>query len=187
MHFDAVEPTLVVVAKIAIIVGLVAAVAFDVRYRVIPNVATSLVAGGGLLLRSLVTPATVWPSLIVAGAVLVVFLLLAWRSLFGGGDAKLIAAATLTQPVHEVALLIVDIALAGGVLAGIYLLGTRYRSWWRGHRRESAKSHGAKDRPKNVLARFFGQVPLKRAFAASIPYAVAVLGGVMWHLMSEIA
>lgn len=183
MHVDTVEPALVVIAKIAIIVGLVAAVAFDVRYRIIPNAATSFVAGGGLLLRWLATPGTVWPSLIIAGAALAVFLLLAWRSLFAAGDAKLMAAVTLTQPVHEVALLIVDIALAGGVLAGIYLLGARYL----GGRDPAGNDARPRGRQEGVFKRYFRYKPLKQAFAASIPYAVAVLGGVMWRLMAEVA
>lgn len=174
MHIEAAAT---VIAKIAVIVGLVSATVVDTRYRLIPNMATSFVAGGGLFMRLLTAPGTAWVSLTVAGIVLAGLLVFAALRLMGAGDAKLIAAATLAEPIEGVAPLLLAIGIAGGILAAVYLLG----GWAYG---QNSASHSRLNNPPTVLARFFRHDPIRRALAEPIPYAAAVLGGFVWCTMS---
>lgn len=160
-------------AKLSVISGLVLAAIFDARYRLIPNVTTLLVLVGGLGMRLLAAPTTVWLSLIVAFGVFVALMVIAGFRFMGAGDAKLISAVTLTEPVAGVIPLLLAIGIAGGVVALIFLLG----GWFFGRRPAPA---GPRHRPPNVLARFFKHQPIKRAVTQPIPYAAAVLGAVMW-------
>ncbi len=98
---------------------LLAAAAGDVAHRLIPNRIPLAIALCGLALR--LADGTLAPALCAAGAV---FLggLAAWRAgLLGGGDVKILAAASLFVAPLKVPVLLAAVALAGGVLALLYL------------------------------------------------------------------
>lgn len=117
---------ILIIAKAMALGGLAVAAVVDVRRRIIPNGAVLAVASAGFVLQ-------LWnfDGEAFALSVALAFLLLAGlgqlarRGIVGGGDAKLIAAASLLQPAAAVPTVLIFIALAGGVLAVVYLV----RQW----------------------------------------------------------
>ena len=102
--------------------ALVVAAMTDLRRRIIPNEAVLVVAGAGLVLGLLSFQGWRWRSAAaVALGLLVVLGQMTRLGIVGGGDAKLIAAVSLSQPPADVPSLLLHIALAGGGLALIYL------------------------------------------------------------------
>lgn len=98
---------------------LLEAVRQDVALRIIPNRLPLLLTTLGLLLRA-VEGHPLAPLLLAAG----VFIgaALCWRGGFlGGGDVKLLAACTLMLPPNAIAAFLLSTALAGGVLAAVYI------------------------------------------------------------------
>jgi prepilin peptidase CpaA len=173
-------------ARIAMIIGLIWAVASDLRYRIIPNVATLLVAAGGLFVLIVTSSGSAWANILMAAFVFVALLPFAWQDSMGAGDVKLIAAATLSEPLRGVVPLLLDIAVAGGMLACAYLFGGVII---RGHRRlRGAGGSQAKQVQtklvQTVFGRFLQRGHTRRPLRATIPYAAAVLGGMMWRMMS---
>lgn len=139
--------------------GLLSAAVTDSRRRIIPNRLVLLTAACGLAVGLLRSPRSMLLSIGVALAMLLLLGVLAQRRLIGGGDAKLIAAATLLVPPGEVAGLFLAIALCGGVLSGAYLLAHLF-----------------------VRKRYPATLPLRAAVVRiaarrSVPYAVAIFGG----------
>ena len=152
----------IVLVKLAIVLAMVVAAGTDVSRRIIPNETVLVVAAGGLLLRFLAPDEpSLWPSIAAALAVLVLLGLMASHGFLGGGDVKMISAASLAVPLHDVLLLILNIALAGGAVATFYL----------------ARSLLVARVPANAVE---GGSAAGRGveFTASIPYGVSVLLGV---------
>jgi prepilin peptidase CpaA len=143
------------------LIGLFAAAVTDLRTRIIPDGLVLWVLGTGFLTRCL---AQGWTggavSLLAAAGLFIPFAAMTHRGLIGGGDAKMIPAASLLVPVSTVLALLLAIALAGGVLAGLYYLVHAVR-----RRRPSAAQAQAE--------------PL-------LPYGVAILAGVVFILSREV-
>lgn len=98
---------------------LVAAALHDMAARTIPDWMPVSLAIAGLALR-------LQASSLLAGVALAMLILLVmaalWlRGFIGGGDVKLTAAGALALPPSEVGAFLLAIALAGGVLALLYL------------------------------------------------------------------
>ena len=167
----------------AVLVVLVVAAGIDLKRRIIPNESVALVAAGGVALSVLSRPGSTWLSLLFSLAVLLALLVAAHFDVLGGGDAKLIAAATLLVPPEGIVLLLGVIALAGGVLSGVYLV--LYHGM-KGPR--LAKRHGARGiRPSiGAFAKFRRNEHARMRAGRSVPYALAVLAGVAFYLASEI-
>ena len=109
-------------AKCGGLAALVVADISDIRRRIIPNETVLVVAGVGLVLRLLSFQGILLAiSVGIAFALLVGLGQLTRLGIVGGGDAKLIAAVSLTQSPADVPALLLHIALAGGVLALVYL------------------------------------------------------------------
>lgn len=148
--------------------ALAAAAGSDLKFRIIPNRLVLLVAAIGLAIGL-----TSWPSLlwISAGAAIFLFCalgLLAHFNWLGGGDVKLITAASLlARPDHIIALLLA-IALAGGLLSLIYLA-----AYWMLEYKTAM--------PKRISPGDAYHRPL----ADSVPYGIAILGGVSAYVASE--
>lgn len=158
---------------------LLAAAGIDVMDRIIPNHLVVAVMFAGLALRLLASPNTLWLSLAVCVVALGMLGLLASRLLLGWGDAKLIGAVTLLAPPDGVVPLLLAITLAGGVLACAYL-AARYVL----HR--SAPSSGQP--PATPPLGLTGMLNKERARILAdepMPYAVAILGGVAYHMAIE--
>lgn len=164
------------------IVLLVAATRFDLRERIIPNRLVALIGASGLLLSLVSRPEWIWISLLAAVAVLVGLGFLAHFRLIGGGDVKLISAVTLLVPPERIGLLLLAIALVGGVISCGYLAAFYVFTRPRAYKLKRAAS-----------AYRFGKIPQlfqsERArilTATSVPYGAAVLGGVVVVTVSEI-
>jgi len=169
---------------VAVMLVLAAAAGIDLKQRIIPNESVAFIVAGGVALGALSRPGSIALSLLFCAVVLLALLVCAHFNALGAGDAKLIAAATLLVPPDGIVLLLMAIALAGGLLSAIYLAA--FHSLEHAH---AAKRHGAlsgRRHPAGSLAQ------LRRAGAArmragySVPYALAVLAGVAFYLASEL-
>jgi Flp pilus assembly protein protease CpaA len=149
--------------------GLVVAAATDLRTRIIPDGTVLWVLGMGALTRFLADgrsmtggAVSLLVSLLVAAALFVPLAAMTHRGHIGGGDAKMIPAASLLVPAGNVFSLLLAVALAGGVLAGLYHVADFFR-------RCLAAPPGA-------------QTPT----APTLPYGVAILAGVAFTLAREL-
>lgn len=84
----------------------------------------------------------------------------------GGGDAKLLGAVGLALRPDQMPVLVMDIALAGGVLALAYLLG-----------RASLPSHYGGTAPRNGIGRVLRIERWRLRRGCSLPYVCAITGG----------
>lgn len=145
---------------------LLAAALHDLAFRTIPNWMPGIICCVGCLLR-------VFDNMLVEGmiAFLAVFLIsgFCWsRAWLGGGDVKLIAASALLVPPALVVPLLLDVALAGGVLAMVYLIAGRLM-------RPQCKA----PRPPDLLSRVFRVERHRIRRYGPLPYASAIAAGVM--------
>jgi prepilin peptidase CpaA len=150
----------------------------DLSLRIIPDRVSLLVAASGLTIAYFFRPDDIYPSL---GAFLIVFVgmcLLAYYDFVGGGDVKLISSVSLLVPSGDVGVLLLEIALAGGLLSCAYLLARSRLRW------ELASSSRG---PPSIRLLWFAASDRFRAEAGRIvagepmPYALAILGGVVIH------
>ena len=147
------------------LLALIAAAAKDLKDRIIPNGLVVFVVFIGLMLRFASESTSLESSVIGAGITFIVLAILAHRDFIGGGDAKLIAAATLLVPSDRIIPLLLDIALAGGLLSCFYLALLFIPK----NTRQPAK---------RFLLSLFRKKRDGRTTNAPMPYAVAILGGV---------
>jgi prepilin peptidase CpaA len=165
---------------------LVIAAFIDVRDRLIPDHLVVLTFGGGLVVRLVADPDLTWLSLgISLGIAFGVFVVLAYvtrHRFIGGGDAKMIAAVTMLVPPAGVIPLLLDIALAGGVIALVYLVARLGLT-----RRPTALAYAAYpvggdswlcSMVRTEVARIVGGEPM--------PYGLAIAAGVAYRLLLEV-
>jgi prepilin peptidase CpaA len=154
----------------------------DWRERIIPNEAVLAVAVCAIALGLLTRPGSVWISLSISVVLFAGLWILANRDFLGGGDAKLIAAVTLLVPPNRVGMLLIAIALAGGVVSLAYLAAAHAA------RRMPAVGVVAVEasRPARKSNRMLRGEVTRVADENSVPYALAVLGGVGFHVASEL-
>lgn len=141
----------------------------DIAARTIPNALSLAIAVLGLGAHLLAGDAP--PALLAA---LGVFLLgiLAWRcGVMGGGDVKLLAACTLLARPATAPDLLLAVALAGGVLALVYL-GLR-----------PLLAPPAARRPASLLARVLRAEAWRIRRGGPLPYAVAIGLGTFFTLL----
>lgn len=152
---------LALAAKSAAMLALIAAAVSDVRRRIIPNELVLTTAIAGLTLHALQFQfGSLAASMGVAIGLLLLLGELARRGIVGGGDAKLIAAASLVLPASSVPEQLLHIALAGGLVALVYLVKAIVSSW----RAALATAPAAEGLAQPLLSR-------------SIPYGVAIFIG----------
>jgi len=156
----------------------------DLKDRIIPNELAGVVAMSGLCLSLLLRPEQTWMSLIVVVLVVTGLGVLAHFGLMGGGDVKLIGAATLLVPLEHVGQLMAFIALAGGLLSCVYLV---LRHWVRVSRlaKPPAPAGGGADltpQPGGLFAHECARI----AAGGPMPYALAIVGGVAGTLAGEV-
>ena len=127
------DSSLIATAAAALPVLLVWAAAVDILTREIPNTVVLLLAGAfGLFAGTAgMSVAQIMVHVVCACAVLTFGFLLFSRSLLGGGDAKLLAAASLWFGFENLLPFLAATALAGGVLSLAYLAVQRRQSWAR--------------------------------------------------------
>ncbi len=164
----------------AALILLSVAAATDLKDRRIPDEVTIAVAAIGLAHGLLVRPATLWLSLVVAVIVFLGLAVLSHHRIIGGGDLKLITAVTLLVPPGHVGRLLVDIVLAGGAVASVYVaarLGLRLRA---------APASSPSARGAGGLAVLMLEERRRIATGGPMPYALAILGGVGAFAANEI-
>ncbi len=142
---------------------LVTASAYDVALRIVPNRICLALGVDGLAIQA--SGHSISFSLSV---MLLVFVPLAtcWRhGLMGGGDVKLLTAVTLLVPPLAVPVLLLAVALAGGLLGTVYWTMMKIASPF------------ASIRTRRGLRRVFNveRYRIRRGF--SLPYAVAICTG----------
>jgi prepilin peptidase CpaA len=153
----------------------------DLKERRIPNELVAAVAVIGLALGLIARPGLVWFSLLVAVVVFCGLGVLSHYKFIGGGDLKLISAVTLLVPPERVGQLLIEIALAGGVLSCFYL-AARYAL-----KSLPASPTGAVEiaSPKIGLVLAIKTERGRIAAGDPLPYALAVLGGVCIYIARE--
>jgi prepilin peptidase CpaA len=104
---------------LAIAALLIVAALHDTATRTVPNWISFAILCCGVALR--LADGGLITGLILTFAVFLTSTLVWWFGLFGGGDVKLLSAATLAIPPEAVAPYILLVALAGGALALTYL------------------------------------------------------------------
>ncbi len=150
----------------------------DLKDRIIPDELVGIVALCGLVLCLAGRPGPVWLSLLTAAAVFLALAVLCRYGMVGGGDVKLIAALALLARPDRVGELLIEIALAGGVLSCVYL-GASFM------RRGAPKTQGVTEFNAESSAPLPTWIEVESARIASrkqVPYALAILGGVLWHV-----
>lgn len=106
-------------AMLLAIAALGVAALRDVACREIPNRVVAAVALAGVLRQGAIGAPVLAGS--VAGCVLLGAGVLWLRGLMGGGDVKLLAAASLLVPAAAVPALLLAVALCGGLLAALHV------------------------------------------------------------------
>jgi prepilin peptidase CpaA len=150
------QETALQTAILVFAIGLFAAAAYgDVRARQIPNALPLAIAGLGLLRLVLAgDPAAALWTLAAAGAVFAASFLQWWRGLLGGGDAKLLAAASLLVGSGGLFGFLIMMSLCGAIIALAVLAASRFGG------------------PPGLLLPFPGVV--ETPARPSVPYGVAI-------------
>ncbi len=171
----------------AVLAVLAIAAGIDLQRRIIPNEAVALVAAGGAILSLLSRPGSAPVSLLLCMLVFLALLVAAHLNALGAGDAKLVAAATLLVPPDRVAALLMAIALTGGLLSVVYLAAFHGLKHARAAKRHGTHTTSDGGRhPAGSFAQFRRAGTARMRAGYSVPYAVAVLGGVALYLASEL-
>ena len=159
---------LVAGASLLVVAGL-----HDVAARTVPNLLVLLVAAVGAVARLIDADL---PMSLVAALVIFAVAALCWlRGWMGGGDVKLLAAAALLVPPQLAGSLVIDIALAGGILAVTYLLLYAVLP------APAISAH----RPKSFPARAWRAERWRIARKGPLPYASAIAAGALFCLLAE--
>lgn len=166
------------IAWAASLAALTASATADVRTRIIPDGFAILIAACGAALSLRAGAAQAFIGMLAALAVFFALGVLAHYNAIGGGDVKLISAATLLVAPDRVPLLLLEISLAGGALSCLYLAsGLALRRWpliYRGAGRRAGEYAWLRREARRIARGY------------PMPYALAVLGGVTIHLMTEL-
>ncbi len=141
--------------------------------RTVPNTLCGLVAIAGLVAR--LVDRNLPAGLGVALALFILAALCWRRGWMGGGDVKLLGAVALLVPPASVAMLVVDVALAGGILAVTYL--ALYAI--------VPKPAAYKNKPRSVPARALRAERWRISRKGPIPYASAIAAGALFCLWGE--
>ncbi|PNG27143.1 A24 family peptidase [Methylocella silvestris] len=165
----------------AALIILFASATRDLKDRIIPNEYVVIVAAIGVAQCIATRPGLAWVSLLAAAGTLIGLGFLAHWNLIGGGDVKMISAVTLLVPPNQAPVLLIDIALAGGVLSCMYLAAHHA---FRGITVSQAAEAGFAP-PVSRLARLVKTEHARIAAGDSLPYALAILGGVIAYMARE--
>jgi prepilin peptidase CpaA len=155
----------------------------DWHSRIIPDSVSACVAVSGLAIAFMLRPADIYASLGTFAIVFIGMCTLAHFDFIGGGDVKLISTVTLLVPSNEVPSLLLEIALVGGVLSCAYLL---VRTLLRRELLRSTDGYAAAGLVRCGVARRFRQETARIIAGEPMPYAIAILGGVLCHGIREL-
>jgi len=170
---------------IVCVAALVAIALVDLRHRIVPNGLVLLIAVCGVGRRLLAAPGMIWFDLLAAALIVVALGLLAHHKLIGGGDVKLIGAVTLLFPLWEIGPLLLSIALAGGLMSCVYLI---LRSSVPAIPKPRLLPTDPREETYGAtwgLGHLFSGERARIAAGEPMPYALAILGGVLYRIVSE--
>jgi prepilin peptidase CpaA len=141
----------------------------DIAVRWLPNWLSLVIFVLGLILR---VASDEWAWSLSAAAAVFVFCVFAWRfGLLGGGDVKLLAAITTLVPAVDVPTLLASIALAGGILALLFIALRAILP-----APPPVRNPGTRPLPLRIL-----RVEAWRVRRGGpLPYAVAIAAGTTW-------
>lgn len=168
----------------AVLLLLAVSAATDLRDRIIHNEVVILTAVIALALGLVSRFGLMGLGLAISFVLFCGLWILVRYDFLGGGDAKLITAATLLVPPDRIGPLLIEIALAGGVVSGIYLAA--YRALQRIRVAQCNAAQLTDVWPRRGLGRLLHNERIRIAGENSVPYALAVLGGVSFHVASEL-
>jgi prepilin peptidase CpaA len=144
----------------------------DIVARTIPNGLALTLAVAGIALSAL--QGHFFGSLLAAGGVFIAAALIWRRGWMGGGDVKLLGASALGIAPGAILTFIAAVALAGGVLAILYLAA------------RSLMSPSRQQRPTGLLARALRVERWRISRGGPLPYACAVAAGVLFVDLSGV-
>lgn len=156
--------------------ALLAGAWWDLRERIIPNRLVGVVAASGFALCLLLRPDQAWINLLAACFLVIALGTLAHMRVMGGGDVKLLSAASLLFPPGQVGRLLLYTAVAGGVLSAAYLIARRIV------RRRVIAGSASGAAPDGWRSMEYARI----AADCPVPYALAILGGVVAALAEEV-
>lgn len=152
-------------------VGLILAAALhDIATRTIPDGLALALAAAGLVTAAL--DGHFFGALLAAGGVFVASAMCWRRGWMGGGDVKLLGAAALGMPPTSVFAFAAAVAIAGGLLAVLYLAARRF------------VPAPASLRPGGILARVVRVERWRISRGGPLPYACAIAVGVLFVNLS---
>ncbi|MEJ2123541.1 MAG: prepilin peptidase [Alphaproteobacteria bacterium] len=170
---------------IIILTALAVAAWKDLKTRLIPDELTGIVAASGFVLGLMLRPEQ---AIISLPAAVVVFLglgVLSHFNLMGGGDVKLISAATLLVPPERIGHLLLAIVLAGGVLSCVYIIARIVLRSASVHKSPVAVS-AAEEVSRNTGGWFSNECS-RICAGGQMPYALAIVGGVIGAIAGELS
>lgn len=170
-----------VIALTASLIVLGVCAGMDLKDRLIPNELVIAVAVIGFAQGLVSRTGTVWLSLLAAVLVFFGLGILSHYKIIGGGDLKLISAVTLLVPPDRVGQLLLEIALAGGLLGLFYLAAHR----WLKSLPASQSAPVEIASSTSPLAQMIRTERVRIVAGDSLPYALAVLGGVASYIAIE--
>jgi prepilin peptidase CpaA len=152
--------------------ALLFAAAHDVAVRTVPNLTSLVVALSGLSLNAMDGQ---FVSALFSGFLVFAAAWYCWRrSWIGGGDVKLLAACAFLVPPAAVPELVLSTAIAGGLLALLYLALARL------------PPGGAIPRSTNLVRRVWRAERRRIRRKLSLPYACAIAAGTALTLCSPV-
>jgi prepilin peptidase CpaA len=151
-------------------IGLILAASLhDIIARTVPNGLVLLLAIAGLATGAIDRHLLV--SLLAAGSIFAAAALCWRRGWMGGGDVKLLGAATLAMPPSSVLTFIAAVAIAGSLLAILYLVARRL-------------VHApAPLRPNNLFDRAMRVERWRITRGGPLPYACAIAAGFLFVIV----
>jgi prepilin peptidase CpaA len=154
-----------VLLALAMLALLLAAAWHDVLTRTIPDSVSLLLLAVGVLAQLLDDASAIVGSAATTILLFVVLLVAFTRGWLGGGDVKLMAALAVGLPPYDCYRFLVATALAGGVLALVYLLLSRIKKI------EPAITH------RSLFRRILAVEGWRMRRRGPLPYAVAIAAG----------
>ncbi len=151
---------------------LLLAALHDIVARTVPNGVSALLALAGLGARIMDNNLLI--GVATAAAVFMVAALLWRRGWLGGGDVKLMGAATLAVPSGHVLSFIVATSVAGSIFAALYLAAGRIARDLKG------PNPGPTAKPASLLSRATRAELWRLRRGGPLPYACAIAAGFLF-------
>ena len=156
------------------LVALFAGAIWDLKERIIPDHLVIVVLAAGAALR-LTSASVSWLTPVIGILVFLAMSFQAAHNIVGGGDAKMMTAVTFLFPPAHVALMLVMIALAGGILALAYV-SARY----------ALKAFGWERAPASTVRGFLRGEAQRAMAGAPLPFGFAIFAGVVSTVFLEL-